>query len=102
MTQSAQKQSREAKIQQVADRLSKSEAFRRNAELTANQWAGILDDLDDEKLDGFTLILDEEDSGVKDIEQERLRKHASNKARYLHRLEKLKFSSEQIDDNLTK
>ncbi len=101
MTQVQDNSAREAKIQQVAERLSRSEAFRRNAELTAMQWAGILDELDDEKIDGFTLILDEEDSGVKDIEKERLRKHTSNKARYLQRLEKLKVSSEMADDNLT-
>jgi len=99
MGDKSQNAGRGRKIQNVAERLSQSEAFRRNLAFTASEWAGILAELDDEKVDGFTLILDEEDSGHEEIEKERLRKHASNKARYLQRIEKLKLSAEQADDN---
>lgn len=102
MSQMQNSQIREEKIQQVAERLSKSEAFRKTMDFTALQWIGILAELDDEKIDGFTLILDEEDSGLEGIEKERERKHVNNQARYLQRLEKLKISAELLDDNLPK
>ena len=91
--------SRSKKVQHVADRLSSSKAFMKCVALSAAEWAGILSELDEEKIDGFTLLLDEEKSGLEDIEKERKRKHTSNKARYLQRLEKLRITAEQPDSN---
>ena len=92
--------SKEEKIAIVSAGLAKSAAFKRNIDLPVGKWAGILADLDEEQIDDFLLILNEEQEMLMGNKKTESRKIAISKARYLQRLEQLKMTSERADDNL--
>lgn len=88
--------SKQIKLEKAAKMLEKSPASNMNFVFSEAEWAGILSDLDEEKLDELLLILNEEHSMRKDVEKEQLRKKETNKARYLQRLENLKVRAESL------
>ena len=94
--------SRVEKIQFAADGLAESPAFKRNVQMPAYLWAMMLETLDEEKIDGFLMLLDEENGLYKDIEEKDEKRKVKNGTRYLQRLERIRVTAEMNDDNLSK
>ena len=94
-----QSQSREQKIHRIAVELSKDRLMRQNMVFSPEEWAGILAELDDQAIDDFMYLYKERDEGLMDIEKKKDRKHATNAARYLQRLEMLRLRAESLRDN---
>ena len=83
----------------LEERLSKSKAMRQFLPLSAEEWAGILADLDEEEIHGFALIADEEDS-MRDLsEKKATRRKKAEKIRHGKVLERLKMKAEVLSDN---
>lgn len=91
--------SKAEKVQEASQLMEKSKAMMANLQMNAQDWAGILADLDEEKIDELLLILDEENIMQGDIQKESARKKEVNKTRYLQRLENLKIRSESLQYN---
>ncbi len=88
---------KEEKIKHACKLLPVSPGFRANVVLTENQWAGILQSLDEKKIDELLLILEEEKAMNQDVEKEKDRKLTVNQTAYLQRLEKLKIRMESLN-----
>lgn len=88
--------SKAEKVQQASQLMEKSPAMMANLQMGSGDWAGILADLDEEKIDELLLILDEEGLMHGDIQKEKARKKEVNKTRYLQRLESLKLRAESL------
>ncbi len=68
-------------------------------ELTLEQWAGVFAEMQEEKVDDLLLILEEEAKMKLSDEQTEKRAHKVNQTRYLQRMERLKLSLEQAQQN---
>ncbi len=88
--------SKESKIQRAAEMLPLSSGFRANVVLSSVEWAGILKNLDESRIDELLLILEEESGMNSDNEREKDRKLTMNRSTYLQRLEKLKIRIEDL------
>ena len=93
------RQSKSEKIERIKMLIPRSDAVKMNVQFPVENWAGILTDLDEEKIDDLLLILEEEAGMIADVEAERLRKQEINKTSYLQRMEKIRVAAETSDDN---
>lgn len=85
-----------SKIQRAAKLLPLSQGFRSNVVFSDKEWAGILANLDESRIDELLLILEEERDMNGDVENEKDRKLTMNRSAYLQRLEKLKIRIEDL------
>lgn len=83
------------KVLHASQLLEDSPAFQRVLPLTAQEWAGVLSELDEEKIDDYLLLLTEEQSMRAEIRKTEKRKKKVNHTRYLQRLERLKVIAQE-------
>ncbi len=84
------------KVEEAADLATGSIAMREVLSLKYEQWIAVFAELDEKKIDELLFVLKEEMDGYKEIEKKRQRRHAINKTRYFHRLERLKIDMAKI------
>ncbi|OGJ44652.1 hypothetical protein A3J23_00020 [Candidatus Peregrinibacteria bacterium RIFCSPLOWO2_02_FULL_48_14] len=84
-----------AKIERASTMLEKSPAFQLVLPMSAEEWAGVLAKLDEDKIDDYLLILDEEKGTHLELKKEEKRKLQTNRTRYLQRLERLKVKAKE-------
>ena len=87
---------KDEKIQIASQLLPVSPGMQANIVLSVNEWAGILQQIDEDKIDDLLLLLEEEGSMMSEIEKETKRKTEVNTAKYLQRLEQLKMRAESL------
>ena len=83
------------KIERASAMLEESPAFRLVQPMNAGEWAGVLAKLDEDKIDDYLLLLDEEKVTHLELKKEEKRKLQSNRTRYLQRLERLKVKAKE-------
>lgn len=84
-----------AKIERASAMLVESPAFQLVLPMSSDQWAGVLSKLDEDKIDDYLLLLEEEKVTHLDLKKEEKRKLYSNRTRYLQRLERLKVKAKE-------
>lgn len=87
---------KDEKIKIASQMLPQSPGMQANIVLSANEWAGILQQIDEDKIDDLLLLLEEEGSMISEVEKETTRKMEINTAKYLQRLEQLKLRAESL------
>lgn len=90
---------KQEKVNRAAEMASVSQTMADVMPLNLSTWAGILSRLDEEKVDEFLLILEEERGMFADVEAKAERKREANRGKYLQLLENLKITMEQLPDN---
>ncbi len=91
------KKNKEKRVEKIGEMIAESDAFNSTLQLSAKQWTGILESLDDEEaLDDALLIVQEEQAAYRELEKEESRKKTTNKARFKQRHERLIMKSLEL------
>jgi hypothetical protein len=89
----------EEKLERAKSLIPASGGLKRLLPISSEKWAGVLAELDEEKIDDLLLLLGEEAEMAGDIEKKRLAQHAENEKKYTRRLEDLQIRMEEISNN---
>jgi hypothetical protein len=86
----------EEKIKKLAEMLAKSKGAAKIEKLSAEQWEYLLKLMDEDTVNDFALIANEEKEMNEDVIREVKRKKEINKTKLFQRQEKLKVQAEQF------
>jgi|GEM_PF-4437183 len=92
---------KQEKVNRAAEMASVSQTMADVMPLNLSTWAGIFSKLEEEKVDEFLMILEEEHGMFADIDAKAGRKRLVNQKKYLQLLENLKITMEKLPDNLS-
>ena len=97
-TQNSQSGGKQEKVQRAAEMAAVSQTMADVMPLNLSTWAGILSKLEEDKVDEFLMILEEERGMFADVEAKADRKRAASRGKYLQLLENLKITMEKLPD----
>ncbi len=91
--------SKEGKIERAVKMLPKSSLVMRVMPKSQGEWAGILSELDEKKVDDLLMLLEQEGHVFVGGRDEHEWQEGIDKAEYIERLEDLRISMERVTDN---